>query len=136
MPIPYTKLLFKDPEAPVLELEVISTIDETKREVVGAILDSGSSITLIPGGLRRNISPQLTGKETIVDIIGREADRLLYDVKIVFQKYPRLKLPVIQAAEGGFRAKGSAFAIIGRDILNSFKLVLDGPNLEFDVIKP
>lgn len=135
MPIPYTKLVLKDPEAPVIDIEVISTIDKTKREVVGAILDSGSSITLIPEGLRKNVGPRLTGKERIVDIIGREADRLLYEVKIVFQEYPKLKLPVIQAVEGGFGAKGSVYAIVGRDILNSFTLVLDGPNLQFDIIK-
>lgn len=120
MPIPYERL--------------ISTIDDAKREIIGAILDSGSSISLIPQSLRERIEARLTGKDTIVDILEREADRWLYEVKIAFRNYPNLKLPLaIQIAEGGFRARGTEYAIIGRDILNSFKLVLDGPRLEFDI---
>ncbi|HHT9155195.1 MAG TPA: hypothetical protein ACFYD5_05210, partial [Candidatus Tripitaka sp. YC43] len=100
-----------------------------------AILDTGSSITLVPEGLPNEIQAQVTGADIIMDITGKTTLVPLYDIQISSSAFPTLNLPSIQAAEMSVSLiiKGSKCIIAGRDLLNQFKLILDGPQLKFDL---
>lgn len=129
----YTEIAPNQSPAPVVSIQLSSSID--LKINASAILDTGSSLTLIPEYILNEIKSQIIGADVIMDVTGKMTLVPLYDTKITFVDFPKLNLPPVPVAGiiSGLTVGDSKCAIAGRDILNQFKLTLDGPNLQFDL---
>jgi hypothetical protein len=129
----YTQIAPNQPPAAVVSVQLLSSVGH--KTDCHSILDTGSSITFVPEYILEEIEAQVTGADVIMDVTGKLTLVPLYDVQITFMDFQRLNLPPIPVAglTDGLTIKGSKIAIAGRDILNQFKLTLDGPNQQFDV---
>lgn len=130
---PYTQIAPNQLPAPVVSIQLLSSIG--LKTTANAILDTGSSITLVPEGLLEEVKAQVTGADVIMDVTGKLTIVPLYDVQITLtdsQSRNLLPIPVAGLSEG-LTIRGSKCVIAGRDILNQFKLLLDGPQLQFDI---
>lgn len=130
---PYTQIAPNQLPAPVVSIQLLSSIG--LKITANAILDTGSSITLVPEGLLEEVKAQVTGADVIMDVTGKLTIVPLYDVQITLtdsQSRNLLPIPVAGLSEG-LTIRGSRCVIARRDILNQFKLLLDGPQLQFDI---
>lgn len=126
---PYTQIAPNQLPAPVVSIQLLSSIG--LKTIANAILDTGSSITFVPEGLLEEVKAQVTGADVIMDVTGKLTIVPLYDVQITLtdsQSRNLLPIPVAGLSEG-LTIRGSKCVIAGRDILNQFKLLLDGPQL-------
>lgn len=129
----YTKIASNQEPAPVVTIQLLSSIGRTID--AKAILDTGSSLTLVPEYILDEIKAQETGADIIMDVTGKMTLVPLYDTKITVVDFPNLNLPPIPVAgiSNGLTVGKSKCVIAGRDILNQFKLLLDGPQLQFNI---
>jgi hypothetical protein len=107
--------------SPIALIEVLNPSSSTDRVIVKAILDMGTGITAIP----QSIIHRLGGLfYTTIDVrlpleINKIISKELYSVIIEFgEKLHEVKVLAIP----------KNYAIIGRDILNQHKIILDAPN--------
>ncbi|MGQ0541972.1 MAG: retropepsin-like aspartic protease [Blastocatellia bacterium] len=115
------------PAAPfsLITLKNIET-SETIRDVP-MLLDTGSDITLLPLTHCRRIGIEVSEENTL-DLFG-------FDGSTSKGLYVRLELQFGgKQFRGNFVAYDQAEGILGRNILNEFSLLLDGPNLSWDTI--
>jgi predicted aspartyl protease len=90
---------------------------------VKAIVDTGAAMTCIPESEIRNL--ERSGRSLIYDTIRvidangniQERTRYLLNITIASIEYPRFKVIAIS----------KNYALIGRDILNNYKVVLNAP---------
>jgi len=96
-----------------------------KTEIVPAILDSGSSRTVLPHRLTRALNLMQTSDKTLVTYSdGSEEERSIYIANIFFLGFDFPRHAVITR---DFRDH----ILIGRDIMNRHKITLDGPPNQF-----
>ncbi|KXA99798.1 hypothetical protein AKJ41_04870 [candidate division MSBL1 archaeon SCGC-AAA259O05] len=118
----YDKDYFSKKPAPFLEVEISDpkSIQTTSED---AILDSGSFISTIPPHIAEELPLTIRGNP--IPIYGELKETVYVCLSFLeFSFYKRIalwKLP-----------KGHA--VIGRDILNELKVVLDGKNFNFEII--
>jgi len=90
-----------------------------------ALIDSGASGTTIPETLVPKLALRKISEIDTSGYDGRTARRSIYSADIVFLGFVFSKHPVVAVPRD--------YALIGRDILNRYKTILDGPRLEFAV---
>ena len=64
--------------------------------------------------------------ETVSGFDGTPVERPLYTVRLVVRDLPPVQVRVL----GGW---DDEYAILGRDVLNSYRVVFDGPNLRLEI---
>lgn len=95
---------------------------------VPMLLDTGSDLTLIPRRFFRMIGV----KESATEFLELES----FDRQTSVSYYVRLELIFLDRIfRGNFLSYDHSEGIIGRDILNEFSILLDGPNLNWNVHK-
>lgn len=121
--IPYDKS--QEPPAPMLEVMVSKAGRSLPRKTALALLDMGADISTIPQTFLTRLKLYPVGQ---VQLEGVEANKV-----IVFSYSVRLKFAnlVIQNLE--VVATDHDFVVIGRDVLNRFYTLFNGPELTFDV---
>ena len=120
--IPYNKTF--DPPAPFVTIQISPLNQDEPNSVVECLLDTGADVSLIP---QRSVTELNLAPEDAILIEGYDGERQqlqLFAVNIVVEGI-RLDLEVV--------AYPTHHAILGRDALNRFRLLLDGPaqTLEF-----
>jgi hypothetical protein len=91
------------------------------------LLDTGSDITLLPPTYCKSIGIQVSDERTL-DLFG-------FDGSVSRGFYAHLELQFAgKQFRGNFVAYDQTEGILGRNILNEFSLLFDGPNLSWDVI--
>jgi predicted aspartyl protease len=119
---PYDRVNF-NPPAPALVVGVQNAFTgEQLTTNVLALIDSGADGSQIPEEIADSLGLQPVTRIEVVDFAGNSHGmRAVYDVRIIIDSIPFS----VQAAEteGDF--------LIGRDLINTIRLVLDGPKLEF-----
>ena len=122
---PYDNVLFS-PSAPVAEVRLISPNDPTKISTVRLQIDTGADVTLLPLSVIRamGLSPlsNITFALTTFDGEVRQAEAVRVHLK--FEKY---------LFRGEYLLTEEPMGILGRDVLNSLRLVLDGPRLLWEI---
>jgi hypothetical protein len=92
------------------------------------LLDTGSDITLLPRRLCEEIG---------VEIEDRSLDLIGFDGSISLGFYVYLDLVFLDKLfRGDFLVYDDDEGIIGRDLLNEFQIVFDGPNTEWRKLNP
>ncbi len=112
-PAPLARVTLRNPDTGALSLDVLM------------LLDSGADVTLIP----RVTLDQLE----IISVQDRQYELIGFDGSKSFAPVVQLELIFCHRTfRGQFLLIDQAWGIIGRNILNSVALVLDGPNLTWD----
>ena len=106
------------PPAPVLPLECSSPVSRSAVDVV-ACIDSGADVTVVP----RTIVSQLGLRRTEITMAagfdGPPAEYPLFSVLI--------RIPGKEPVYARAIAWNGDYALLGRDVINGWELVLDGP---------
>jgi hypothetical protein len=125
----YGKLAHTRLRIPRLVIQVRSPQQELLSTDVPAILDTGADRTCIPASVFARLG-ELNfeyGEVGVQGAIGGVEKRKTFIVHLKFAECDFLDLEVVSLNE--------EIALIGRDLLNQHKILLDGPNLEFEIEK-
>lgn len=114
-----------DPPAPVMDVTVASLINRRRRRSLSALLDSGSDITAIPEHLVEKLQLYPVGRLQLEGVDANTSMALTYAVQFTIGELSVARLEVILT--------GLDFAVVGRDVLNRLFLLLNGPELSFDL---
>ena len=115
-----------DPPAPCADVEVTGSRPITGViRIVKSLLDSGADMTCIPkNAIPRECALRYSFAEA-VDFEGNRYRRKTWylTLRLCGQHFPNVQTLELNSDTG----------LIGRDVLNSFRLVLDGPCLEWTI---
>lgn len=125
MSYPYNTIGFLVP-APALNISVRNKHLNKEEHNVLFLIDSGSDYSSMPKGMATKLSLQPHDFVTSMDFDNQPHDeKPLYYADLKFQNF---NFDDIQVDEINHN-----FGLIGRDILNQLKLVLDGQSLTFTI---
>lgn len=115
-----------DPPAPFLQVTVAGVIiPQQHEETVPALLDTGSDITAVPVRLTDSLHLQAIGRLRLEDVEARTTHVSTYAVRLTVAGLTNTHLEVILT--------GLDFVVLGRDVVNHFYVLLNGPELTFDL---
>ena len=117
-----------DPPAPTLLVKIINPQIPEKEIENKALLDSGAYMTVIPDDLVEGLELLPASEVEVEGYKEGKQKHPTYFINIAFKDSLFSYMEVI--------AVKRKYVLIGRDILNQTKLVLDGKNLIFEVSDP
>ena len=117
-----------EPPAPVAGVSVVHPITGASGDVLRGKLDSGADVTVIPDRLiaQLNLTPRRYVWTRGYD--GTYSRRPVYYVQLIVEGFD---LPIVRCI-----AADRANVLLGRNVLNSFIITLDGKNLTFELKDP
>jgi len=115
------------PPAPSLRIRVLRPLSDRSLEL-DAKLDTGADMTVLPQSAIEELRLIPAGRVSVSSFDGRKAWRYTYFINISFDDTEFRMVEVI-----GDKRRD---ALLGRDILNKLKIVLDGKNLSFSLLDP
>lgn len=110
----------KRPPAPFVLAEVISPLDGSKVTNVPAQIDTAADRALVPLNLLESLNLAAIDQIVIGGVGGNQEAMPLFVVEIGFFSMPPQLVCVVAHPE-------EPWILLGRDLLNLFRLVLDGP---------
>ena len=114
-----------DPPAPSAQVTLRNPDNGVTQSDVPMLLDSGADVTLIP-----QTAAELLGIATISD---KRYELTSFDGSVSLAPVVRLELLFCgRTFRGQFLLIDQAWGILGRNILNTIPILLDGPNLAWD----
>jgi predicted aspartyl protease len=113
-----------DPPAPVLPVHVEGVTSDSLGVLVHAIVDAGADCSVIPARVARVLKLPIVDHVFVKGFAGDDEPRLMYAA--------RLRI-------GGRRILARVLALgneplLGRDVLNSLVLRVDGPKLQLQIV--
>jgi len=117
----------EEPPVPIMEGEVINPILKIS-ERGSAKLDTGSAVTVIPEEWVDRLRLMPKGTIYIVDFQGNERLHRTYVVHVTLDSERFEWVEIIANRRGNI--------LVGRNLLNNRKLILDGKNLAFKMEDP
>ena len=114
-----------DPPAPLSQVTLRNPDNAALSSDVPMLLDSGADVTLIP---------QMTlGRLGITSVQDKHYELIGFDGNTSFAPVVQLELIFCgRTFRGQFLIINQEWGILGRNVLNSVPLMLDGPNLTWD----
>ncbi|MEM3549536.1 MAG: retroviral-like aspartic protease family protein [Candidatus Bathyarchaeia archaeon] len=116
-----------NPPAPCLNVKFINPTSTHSIELE-AKLDTGADITVLPQHAISELRLIPAGRLSVSSFDGREERKYTYFVNLQINNF---KFPMIEAISAKRRD-----ALLGRDILNLLKTILDGKTLNFEILDP
>jgi predicted aspartyl protease len=120
----YTRQI--DPPAPFLYVNVARSDGAPEGIEVAAQLDSGADITVLPFSIAKELELAEAGEFPIMGFGGLTESLPVYVARITPRGLTGKELRVIAS-------EGEPYILLGRDLLNSFRVVLDGPALTLEM---
>jgi len=111
------------PPAPLLTVKLTGVVHSRPRTEVPALIDTGSDITAVPAHLVRKLHLYRLRRIHIEDVEAREIAGHTYAILLKVGNYPPKEMEVILTK--------LPFAILGRDWLQEYYLLLNGPEQSF-----
>lgn len=112
-----------DPAALVLLADLTSVVRRQPRVTVPALIDTGADVTAIPVTAVRRLRLYAVGRIEVEDIHARVETVELYTVQLAITDLPVREMEVVPTEQ--------PFIILGRDWLESYYLLLNGPEQTF-----
>jgi hypothetical protein len=126
----YQSISSEAPEIPILTVNLFLPGDNRSPKISCiSILDTGSDCTLLPITLLMQARARPTQGLRKIPVCGIEVSAIPFFVGLTFGQY---ELPNIRIYGVGTEEIGTA-GLIGRDILNQFKIDFNGPELTFEI---
>ena len=122
----YDSFLF-NPPAPVSYITIINPKNDFEKSRIPVLLDTGSDITLVPKFAIENLDLDFSESKEInlESFDGKRSVSRAIDLFLTFEKHKfRALFPTIEQDYG----------IIGRNILNRFKIIFDGQKLNWEIL--
>ncbi|MBS7648071.1 retroviral-like aspartic protease family protein [Candidatus Bathyarchaeota archaeon] len=116
-----------NPPAPSLKVRLTNPTSTHSIELE-AKLDTGADITVLPQHAISELRLIPAGRLSVTSFDGREERKYTYFVNLQFNSF---KFPMIEAISAKRRD-----ALLGRDVLNLIKIILDGKTLSFELLDP
>lgn len=117
----------QDPPAPMLQVTVSKIRRRRPRRTVPALIDTGADITAVPSHLLNDLKLESIGRIRIEAVNAKSTIVYTYGVRLKLTDIVIERIEVILA--------DFDFVVIGRDVLNRLYLLLNGPELTFDLSK-
>jgi len=116
-----------DPPAPVLRVKIKRPLSNLSMEIL-AKLDTGADITVVPQEIIEKLRLVPVSRISVSSFSGQRIFKYSYFADIEIQKYNFSMVEII----GGRRKN----MLLGRNILNKLKIILDGKKLTFNLYDP
>ena len=114
------------PPAPFLPVWLASLAEDSESISVQAKLDTGADLTAIPITLIDRLHLVPAGEIEVEGFDGRHTTIQAYDINLQVDQLKIVGLLVIGLVED--------YALLGRDVLNRLRLLLDGPSLITEIL--
>jgi hypothetical protein len=124
--IRYNYLRQLRPPAPFVNVTLRNPVTGMERRDVPAQLETAADRTLLPDSLVQSLNLPQIGTIAIGGVGGVAQTMPSYPVQVTIHNLPTLTLEVVASP-------GETWALLGRDVLNAEKLLLDGPNLLLEI---
>lgn len=114
------------PPAPFV-LVIVSRPDGAASEPdLPARVDTGADRTVIPADVAARLALDEVGTITLGGFGGSIVTAPVHSVRLVIRDLPAITAEVAAIA-------GEPHVLLGRDVLNHYRIVLDGPNLRLEI---
>ena len=120
----YTTAL--NPPAPVVNVTIVCPATGRRLETQPAQIDTGADCTVLPGPLVTALGLVEDGRLQLQGFMGKVVELPVFLVDVHVHDLPAV---TVRAVLG----ENDRLIILGRDVLNSHRLVLDGPGLALEV---
>ncbi len=117
------------PPAPFVHLLVRADQAESTGVEVPALIDTGADLTVIPGRLVDDLGLIPFDSVSAIGFGGQLLALPTYMVVVCIRGLNPITIKVLASYD-------EHYSLLGRDVLNRFRLSLDGPNLAFDLHEP
>lgn len=125
MKIPYSAEF--NPPAPVLMIDLALRDQSPLLREITALVDSGADMTIIPTDLIEELdAPQLYSARMRAFATGSIRPVSIHQVDIIVNNS---RIPSVEVISDDLGDQ----VILGRNFLNKFRMILDGPNLVTDI---
>jgi Aspartyl protease len=91
-----------------------------------AQLDCGADRTVVTSELVQQLQLVPSGLALVAGLGGEVEESPLYDVSLTLAGFQPLSVEV-------FASEGEPWVLLGRDVLNRYRIVLDGPNQTLEI---
>jgi hypothetical protein len=124
--IRYNYLRQLRPPAPFVNLTLQSPVSGDELRDVPAQLDTAADRTLLPEALVQALNLPQIGSTPVGGVGGLVQNMPTYPVRVAIHNFPAQTVEVVASA-------GENWVLLGRDVLNVQRLLLDGPNLVLEI---
>ncbi|MBX9579121.1 MAG: hypothetical protein K2X87_02335 [Gemmataceae bacterium] len=124
--ISYPYNVQKQPPAPFVRITLRHPRSGAEVRDIPAQIDSAADQTLVPLAVAQAIALDKIGSVDIAGVGGTKATLPVYDVLLAIQPLP-LRIAEVVAHPN------EPWALLGRDILNGYRVVMDGPSLILEI---
>ncbi|NUQ65992.1 MAG: hypothetical protein HUU20_26320 [Pirellulales bacterium] len=124
--IRYHYLTQLQPPAPFVHVTLRNPVTGAEEQLVPAQLDTAADRTLLPDTLVRSLALAQIGTVPIGGVGGITQTMPSYPVQVAVHNLPPQVIEAVASA-------GEAWVLLGRDLLNSHRLLLDGPQLFLEI---
>lgn len=112
-----------DPPALVLTATLTGVVNARPRVRAQALIDTGADLTAVPAALRNRLHLYPFGRLQIEDVHGIKTPGYTYRVRLTIDRFtPQIREVVLTRHD---------FVILGRDWLEAYYLLLNGPEQNF-----
>jgi predicted aspartyl protease len=112
-----------DPAAPVLSVALTGLVHLRPQIRLPALIDTGADMTAIPSEAIKRLHLFAIGRMKVEDIHAKVTIVEIYTVRVAVTGQPIKEMEVVQTEQ--------PFVILGRDWLQSYYLLLNGPEQTF-----
>ena len=124
--IRYTYNLQKQPPAPFVLVTMRHPRSGAEARDLPAQIDTAADRTLLPLALVQALALDKIGDMDIGGVGGKVETMPVYDVLVGIHSLPLCAIEVVAHA-------GELWVLLGRDVLNAHRLLLDGPGLALEI---
>jgi hypothetical protein len=115
-----------EPPAPFVLVTLRNPVTGLERENIAAQLDYAADRTLLPSDVAQSLVLPAIGSVFIGGVGGTVAEMTVYAVAIAVHQLPPRPVEVVAHPN-------EPWILLGRDVLNSHRVVLDGPQLALEI---
>lgn len=114
------------PPAPFINLVLSNPVTGAEMTGVAAQIDSAADRTLVPETVVQALNLPQIGSTPIGGVGGLVQQMPTYPLRVKIHELPDQTIEVVASA-------GETWVLLGRDVINHHRIVLDGPNLALEI---